>query len=72
MNEKLKKIQEEKQNIILAMNDPNFCMGTASTYSRISGYYRPIQGCWNEGKAQEYKERKEYKLWQDHEKQQRN
>jgi hypothetical protein len=28
-------------------------------YSRIVGYYRPVQN-WNEGKKQEYKERKKY------------
>ena len=28
-------------------------------YSRITGYYRPVQN-WNEGKAQEFKERKLY------------
>ena len=30
-------------------------------YSRITGYYRPVQN-WNVGKAQEYKQRKEYDL----------
>jgi len=30
-------------------------------YSRIVGYLRPIKQ-WNEGKKQEYKERKEYKV----------
>jgi len=29
-------------------------------YSRIVGYYRPVQQ-WNEGKEQEYGDRKEYK-----------
>jgi anaerobic ribonucleoside-triphosphate reductase len=28
-------------------------------YSRIVGYFRPIQN-WNDGKKQEYTERKEY------------
>ncbi|RJR31903.1 MAG: hypothetical protein C4574_00690 [Candidatus Latescibacterota bacterium] len=28
-------------------------------YSRIVGYYRPVQ-CWNEGKKQEYAERNKY------------
>ena len=28
-------------------------------YSRITGYYRPVQN-WNDGKAQEFKERKVY------------
>ena len=67
----MENLKKQKRKILEAMNDPNLCMGTASTYSRISGYYRPINA-WNDGKAQEYKERKEYKLWQDHERQQRN
>ena len=34
--------------------------GTATeVYSRITGYYRPVQN-WNEGKTQEYKHRKVY------------
>ena len=35
------------------------CGEEAEVYSRITGYYRPVQN-WNNGKSQEYKERKEY------------
>ena len=35
------------------------CGSNAEVYSRITGYYRPVQN-WNVGKTQEYKERKEY------------
>lgn len=35
------------------------CNEETEVYSRITGYYRPIKN-WNDGKAQEYKERKEY------------
>ena len=35
------------------------CGKNAEVYSRITGYYRPIQN-WNDGKVQEYKDRKEY------------
>ncbi len=35
------------------------CGESAEVYSRITGYYRPVQN-WNDGKAQEYKERKLY------------
>jgi ribonucleoside-triphosphate reductase len=35
------------------------CGESAEVYSRITGYYRPVQN-WNAGKTQEYKERKEY------------
>jgi ribonucleoside-triphosphate reductase len=37
------------------------CGGYAEVYSRITGYYRPVQN-WNVGKSQEYKERKEYNM----------
>ena len=35
------------------------CGAKTEVYSRITGYYRPVQN-WNDGKAQEYKERKVY------------
>ena len=35
------------------------CGRKAEVYSRITGYYRPVQN-WNDGKSQEYKDRKEY------------
>ncbi len=37
------------------------CGETAEVYSRITGYYRPVQN-WNVGKAQEYKQRREYDI----------
>lgn len=37
------------------------CGKTAEVYSRITGYYRPVQN-WNDGKAQEYKNRTTYKM----------
>lgn len=37
------------------------CGEKAEVYSRITGYYRPVQN-WNEGKSQEYKNRKIYQL----------
>ena len=37
------------------------CGEKAEVYSRITGYYRPVQN-WNDGKAQEYKERKLYDI----------
>ena len=40
--------------------------GTATeVYSRITGYYRPVQN-WNEGKTQEYKHRKVYDVERSH------
>ena len=37
------------------------CGESAEVYSRITGYYRPVQN-WNAGKTQEYKERREYNI----------
>ncbi len=37
------------------------CGNKTEVYSRITGYYRPVQN-WNDGKAQEYKERKVYDI----------
>ena len=37
------------------------CGEPTETYSRITGYYRPVQN-WNDGKVQEYKERKTYNI----------
>ena len=35
------------------------CGRKTEIYSRITGYYRPVQN-WNDGKTEEFKERKEY------------
>jgi ribonucleoside-triphosphate reductase len=35
------------------------CDEKTEVYSRITGYYRPVQN-WNDGKAQEYKDRRNY------------
>ncbi len=37
------------------------CGAKTEVYSRITGYYRPIQN-WNDGKLQEYANRKEYDI----------
>ena len=41
------------------------CGNATEVYSRITGYYRPVQN-WNDGKIQEYKERKVYNLMNSH------
>ena len=41
------------------------CGKPAEVYSRITGYYRPVQN-WNDGKAQEFKDRKVYDLAHSH------
>ena len=37
------------------------CGNKTEVYSRITGYYRPVQN-WNDGKAQEFKDRKVYDI----------
>ena len=41
------------------------CGQTTEIYSRITGYYRPVQN-WNAGKAQEFKERRVYDIGRSH------
>ena len=41
------------------------CGEPAEVYSRITGYYRPVQN-WNDGKAEEYRERKLYDMNHSH------
>jgi len=41
------------------------CGQPAEVYSRITGYYRPVQN-WNDGKTQEYKNRKVYDTEHSH------
>ena len=41
------------------------CGGATEVYSRITGYYRPVQN-WNDGKTQEFKDRKVYDISNSH------
>ena len=41
------------------------CDKETEVYSRITGYYRPVKN-WNDGKAEEYKNRKVYDLSKSH------
>ncbi len=41
------------------------CGNTTEVYSRITGYYRPVQN-FNDGKAQEFKDRKVYDIKNSH------
>ncbi len=41
------------------------CGEKTEVYSRITGYYRPIQN-WNDGKTQEYMDRREYDIMVSH------
>ena len=41
------------------------CGKDTEVWSRITGYYRPVQN-WNDGKVQEFKDRKEYNIGHRH------
>ncbi len=41
------------------------CGQKTEVYSRITGYYRPVQN-WNDGKSQEFKDRKVYDISRSH------
>ena len=41
------------------------CGKKTEVYSRITGYYRPVQN-WNDGKAQEFKDRRVYNIGHSH------
>jgi hypothetical protein len=61
-NEEHKKIEEQINEIEERINDPELCAGTASVWSRCTGYYRPVE-LYNWGKRREYLERIEYQLF---------
>jgi anaerobic ribonucleoside-triphosphate reductase len=52
-------LERKLQEINEKMNDPDLCLGTSSTYMRITGYYRNIAN-FNKGKAQEKLDTKFY------------
>jgi|BioPla2DNA2_1021312.scaffolds.fasta_scaffold09079_7 anaerobic ribonucleoside-triphosphate reductase len=58
---KLKNIEDQISQIQAKLNDPKLCEGTADTYTRISGYYRPVSN-FNDGKVSEVEQRLEYSI----------
>jgi ribonucleoside-triphosphate reductase len=42
------------------MSENKTCGQKTEVYSRVTGFYRPVQA-WNDGKQQEFKDRKFYK-----------
>ena len=54
-------INKQITEIENSIKDINLCQGTASTYTRITGYYRSTEN-FNNGKRQEYLERLEYRV----------
>ncbi len=61
MEAELVRLKAEIELIKSALEDPTLGEGTASTYARISGYYRDVKA-WNVGKAEEYSNRVSYVL----------
>jgi len=59
--EEMKRIDEEIVSVKAKLRDPKLCAGTLDVQSRISGYYRSTAN-YNQGKAQEFVERAEYKI----------
>lgn len=67
-----KKIDAQIAELTRAMANPDLAQGTASEFSRVSGYYRAakyvnnytgkMDSSFNTGKNQEFKERKMYKV----------
>ncbi|MDR2425920.1 MAG: anaerobic ribonucleoside-triphosphate reductase [Endomicrobium sp.] len=55
----MKEIDKQIKEIEEKMSDPDLCFGTASTWSRCTGYYRAVEN-WNYGKRREYADRTEY------------
>jgi anaerobic ribonucleoside-triphosphate reductase len=61
MTNVITEIDKQIQLIKDTMNDPDLCKDTASTWTRITGYYRAVE-FFNIGKEQEQSERKNYVL----------
>lgn len=59
--EKINQLKEEKRRIEEKLQDPNLCEGTASLYSRVSGYYRAVN-LMNTGKRKEVQDRINYSI----------
>jgi hypothetical protein len=57
--EEITNLKNQREAIVKAMKDPHLCEGTASLYSRVSGYYRNVSAM-NIGKQQEVKDRKNF------------
>jgi len=46
--------------MIMETKKENVCGQPCEVYSRVVGYYRPVQN-WNKGKTEEFKDRTVYK-----------
>lgn len=48
------------ERLIWLMDDRKPCQERTEVYSRVCGFFRPVQQ-WNLGKQEEFRQRKEYK-----------
>jgi hypothetical protein len=55
----MKEINEQISELEKKINDPDLCFGTASVWTRCTGYYRAVEN-FNWGKRREYADRLEY------------
>lgn len=49
------------ERLIWMMDGHRPCPERTEVYSRVCGFFRPVQQ-WNKGKKEEFRERKEYKV----------
>jgi anaerobic ribonucleoside-triphosphate reductase len=62
MKDELEIIDEEIEKLKKKMSNPDLAKGTAETWSRVSGYMRPVSA-WNTGKRDgEYPSRLNYEV----------
>jgi anaerobic ribonucleoside-triphosphate reductase len=57
----LQELNKQIEQIETELNDSNLCANTASTLTRISGYYRAVEN-WNTGKRAEFDDRVQYQF----------
>lgn len=55
-NKKTNPKQQQKENQNMAK-----CGEKTEVYSRVCGYFRPVSN-WNQGKREEFKDRREYEV----------
>jgi len=61
-NERAVLMQDERnEDLWYVCHDCKWCGRQTEVWSRAVGYLRPVQG-WNNGKRQEFTERKTYKI----------
>lgn len=54
-------IENQIEEISGIMDRPSLCEGTSSTFTRVTGFFRPVEN-FNAGKQAEYMQRLEYSM----------